>query len=325
MQATGQQTTLNLHELAVHRTHQGIATFKLEGRRILLGKVDILVEVALTGCLNDRVDDLNTAAAFTQLLVGADQLSKLLQTLVKTGIFSRRGEVADCGGVTTPLGDGGFRRVIGCVVIEVRQSTDQGVGVAGFAHAHLLARHELQRAVGPEVEHRVRTPDLLEIGVVSRKAVMRTGAAGVQQTHRITLVSKGGLDADEHVAEVTTEHQQVLPVTVEVARRLAPVLFQSLRIRGETLVLLDAHPMGDGQLRSPLHRLGIVDHRLQQSLGRCRQILHVVPLGLHLLHHPMDGTEDVEVGRRSDIALVRGETEDRDRKLLVGAGLDPQR
>ncbi len=123
---------------------------------------------------------------------------------------------------------------------------------------------------------------------------------------------------------MAAEHQQVLPVAVEIARRLAPVLLQSLRIRGETLVFLDAHPMGDGQLRSSLHRLGVVDHRLQQCLGCGRQILHVVPLGLHLLHHTVDGTEDVEVGRRPDIALVGGETEDRDRKLLVGAGLDPQ-
>ena len=104
----GKETALDLHQLAVHRTHQGIATLQIEGRGILLGKVDILIEVALACRLNNRVDDLNTAATLTQLLVGADQLTQFLQPLVKTGIFSRWGEVADGGGVTTPLGDGGF-------------------------------------------------------------------------------------------------------------------------------------------------------------------------------------------------------------------------
>ena len=324
VQTTGQQATLDLHELAVHRTDEGIPSIEIHGRCIVLREFDILIEIALTGCLHDRVDDLDAAPALAKLLIGADELTQFLQTFVEPCVFSRGCEVADGGGVAPALGDRGLRRVVGRVVVEVRQSADQRIRVAGFAHAHLLAGHELQRTVRAEMEHRIGAPDLLEIGVVGRKAMVGTGTAGIQQTHRITLVTEGGLHADEHVAEVAAEHQQVLPVAVEIARRLAPVLLQSLRIRGETLVFLDAHPMGDGQLRSSLHRLGVVDHRLQQCLGCGRQILHVVPLGLHLLHHTVDGTEDVEVGRRPDIALVGGETEDRDRQLLVGAGLDPQ-
>ena len=179
--------------------------------------------------------------------------------------------------------------------------------------------------MGAEVEHGIRTPDLLQVGVIGSEAMMGTGAAGVQKPHGVALVAEGGLHADEHVAEVATEHQQVLAIAVEVARRLAPVLLQPFGVRGETFVLLHAHAVRDRELRSSLHRFGIVDHGFHQTLRSLRQVLDVVPLGLHLLHHPMDGAEHIEVGRRADIAFVRREAEHRDRQLLVGAWLDPQR
>ena len=70
-------------------------------------------------------------------------------------------------------------------------------------------------------------------------------AAGIQQAHGIAFVAKGGLHPHKNVAEVTAVNQQVLPVAVEVARGLAPVLLQSLGVRGETFVLLHAHAMSD--------------------------------------------------------------------------------
>ena len=179
--------------------------------------------------------------------------------------------------------------------------------------------------MGAEVQHRISLPDLLQIGVVSGEAVVGAGAAGIEQAHRITLVAEGGLDANEDVAEVATENQQVLAIAVEVAGGLAPVLFQPFGVRRQTLVLLNAHPMGDRQLRRALHGIGVIDDGLQQFSRRGGQILHVVTLRLHLLHHPMDGAENVEVSSGADITLVGREAENGDRQLLFGAGLDPQR
>ena len=125
METTGQKTALDLHQLSVDGTDQGIAPFQVDGRGVVFGQVDILIEVALTRRLNDGVDDLNAAATFTQLLVGTNKLTQLLQTPVEACIFSRWGEVADGRGVATTLGDGGFRGVIGGVVIEVWEGTDQ--------------------------------------------------------------------------------------------------------------------------------------------------------------------------------------------------------
>ena len=125
MQATREETTFNLHQLAVDGTHEGIASLQFESRGIFLRKVDVLIEVALTCRLNNRVNDLNAAAALTELLVGPHQLTQFLQALVETGVFSRRGEVTDGGGITPPLGNGGLGGVVGGVVIKIGQRTDQ--------------------------------------------------------------------------------------------------------------------------------------------------------------------------------------------------------
>ena len=324
MQTAGQQAALDLHQLAIDRTDDAIAAVEVQLAGIDLGQLNVFVEVALACGLDHGIDDLDAAGALTQLLVGAHQFAQLLQTLVETGVFGRRGQVADGFGIAPTLGDGGFRWVVGGVVVEVRQGADQRVGVAGLAHAHLLTGHELQGAVGAEVQHRVSTPDLLEIGVVGGEAVVGAGAAGVQQPHRVTLVAKGGLNADEDVAEVATEDQQVGAVAVQVAGGLAPVLLEALRVGREAFVFLNAHPVGDGQLRCTLEGLGVLEDRLHQLLGVAGQTADVVALGAHLFHHAVDGAEDVQVGRGADVALVGGEAEDGDCQLLVTAGLDPQ-
>ena len=95
VQTARKQSTLDLHQLAVDGTHQGIASVQFKGRCIVLRQIDVLIEIALTCRLDDRVDDLNAAATFAQLLVGAHQLTQFLQTSIEACVFGRRGEVAD--------------------------------------------------------------------------------------------------------------------------------------------------------------------------------------------------------------------------------------
>ena len=80
--------------------------------------------------------------------------------------------------------------------------------------------------MGAEVEHCIGLPDFFQIGVVGRKSVMRAGAARIEKTHGVTLVAEGGLYADKDVAEVSAEHQQVLPITVQIAGWFSPVLLK---------------------------------------------------------------------------------------------------
>ena len=178
--------------------------------------------------------------------------------------------------------------------------------------------------MGAEVQHRIGLPHLLQIGVVGGEAVVGAGAAGIEQPHRVALVAKGWLHTHKHVAEVAAVDQQVGAVAVQVAGGLAPVFFQALGIGGEPLVFLHAHAVGDRELRCPLKSFRVVDHRLHQRLGRARHVLHVIALGLHLLQHPEDRAEYIQVGRRADVALIRGEAKYRDRQLLFSPGLDPQ-
>ena len=288
VQTARQQPALDLHQLAIDRPHHAIATVLVEFGAIDLRQGHIFVEVALPRRFHDRVHDLHAPGALAQLLVAAHQLTELLKASIEASVFSRGGEVADRGGIAASLGDRGLGRVVGGVVIKVWQGADQGIGIAGFAHAHLLAGHELERAVGAEMEHSIGAPHLLEVGVIGGETVMGAGAAGIQQPHRVAFVAEGGLHPHEHVAEVTAVDQQVGAIAVQVAGGLPPVLLQALRIGGEPLVFGHAHPVGDRQLWGSLQGLGVGEHRLHQRLGRAGHLLNVVALELHLLEHPED-------------------------------------
>ena len=77
------------------------------------------------------------------------------------------------------------------------------------------------------MEHGVGLPNFLQIGVISRKTMVWTSAAGIKQTHGIPFVTECGLDADKNVAEVASVDQKVGTVGVEIAWGLAPVLFKT--------------------------------------------------------------------------------------------------
>ena len=99
--------------------------------------------------------------------------------------------------------------------------------------------------MGAEVENGIRLPNFLEVGVVSSKSMMGACTAGVQQAHRIAFVAKGGLDANENIAEMATKHQQVLSIAVEISRGFPPVLLQTIGVGRKALVFLNAHAMGN--------------------------------------------------------------------------------
>ena len=105
MQSAGKQAALNFHQLAVHRTHEGITTIEIHGGSIELRQFDVLVEIALPCGLHDRVHDLNTATSLAKLLIGANQLTQFFQPPVQASVFCWWGEIADGGCVTTPLGN----------------------------------------------------------------------------------------------------------------------------------------------------------------------------------------------------------------------------
>ena len=326
VKTAGEQTALDLHDLRVDSTGNGITVLDSVTGGIVglhIGKVNILVEVAGVGGGEDGVDNgRTTALVLAETLVRRDQLLELLQALVQTGILGGRSKVRDGGRVRTTLGNGGLRGVVGGVQVSRGEGVDQTIGVAGAGHTDLLTGHELQTSVGTEVKDGIGLEDLLQVGVVGGEAVVRTGRLGKEQTHRITLVTERRLDANEHITELLSIHKQILAVRVEVAGSGTPVLLEVLRVRGELIVLIGIHAVGNVEVGRRDLGLGIIeDLRHDGLLAVQGGIANVVSLLLELLEHGLDGIEHIKVGGGTDIALVRGEGEDGNGNLLVLLGL----
>mmetsp|Transcript_27247 Transcript_27247/g.59503 ORF Transcript_27247/g.59503 Transcript_27247/m.59503 type:complete len:1448 (-) Transcript_27247:88-4431(-) len=317
VQAAGQQAGLNLHELPVDRADNVVALLVGQVLRHL-GERHVAVEVALRRLGDDGVDDGEAAAGVLEGLVRGDELGELLEALVEAGVLRGGGEVGDGVGVGAALGDGRLRGVVGGVVVQVGDGADQAVGVARLGHAHLLAGHELEGAVGAEVQARVGAEHLLDVCVVGGEAVVGGRRLGEQQAHGVALVPEGGLHADEHVAVALAVHQHALAVRVQVAGGRAPVLVEVGLVVAQLLVLLHRHLVLDVQLRGVELGLLVVEHRLDEPRLRLGELAHVVALLLQHVEALPDGAEHVEVRGGAHVALVGGEGEDGDAQLLLG-------
>ena len=157
-----------------------------------------------------------------------------------------------------------------------------------------------------------------------------------EQAHRVALIAERRLHADEDVAEALAVDEELGAVRVEVARGLPPVLLERLGVGAQPLVLVDGHAVGHVHVGRVVPSLGVVEDRLHQRLrggrrsavglrgeGRHveRRVADVVAVPAEVLEDFRDGAEDVEVGGRADVALVRRERKDGDGELLVVLGL----
>ena len=162
------------------------------------------------------------AVAGLEAAPALDRGLQVEQAAVEPGMGHRRRQVADQRRRRAALGDRALGRVVGGVEIEVGQVADQPVRPARAGQAGLLARHEFQRPMGAEVQHRIRAEILAHPAVEGREGVGRGEALLEQQAHRVAFVAEGGLDADEDVAEALAEHEQRAAVALLLAGRRAP-------------------------------------------------------------------------------------------------------
>ncbi len=77
--------------------------------------------------------------------------------------------------------------------------------------------------MGAEMQHRMRAEILAQIAIEGGEGMRRREALLEQQPHRIAFVAEGGLHADEDIAEVRAENEDVAPVGLETAGRRAPL------------------------------------------------------------------------------------------------------
>ncbi len=237
------------------------------------------------------------------------------QTLVKAGMRDRRRQIADQGGRRAALGDRAFGRIVGRIEIKVRQVADHPVRPARAGQARLLARHEFERAMGAEMQHRAGAEILAQPAIERREGMRRRKALLEQQPHRIAFISEGGLDADKDVPEALAQHEDRTAVALLLAGRRTPLrldlaqpFFRSNMIAGRN---------SDVDIGVGAEAGGVADHDpLPQRVGVGRHI-DLIALALHRGERAMQGLEHRQEGGRAGVARIRREIEQHDRHLAI--------
>ena len=137
-----------------------------------------------------------------------DRRLQVDQAAIQASVGQGRCQVADERRGCAPLGDRALGGVVRGIQVKAGQIADEAVRPACARQSRLLARHELEGAVGPEMQHRVGPEVLLQVAVERRKRVCRGHAALEEEPHRIALVAEGRLHAHQHVAKAGAQHEQ---------------------------------------------------------------------------------------------------------------------
>ena len=188
-----------------------------------------------------------------------------------------------------PLGDHALSRVIARIKIEVRQVADEPIRPVCASESDLLARHELQRAVRAEVQHSVCGEILTEPAIEGREGMRRRKAAFEHQAHRVALVSEARLQSDEHISELSAQHEYRAAIRELTSRRRAPLAFNlrevplpaNMIIRGDAGmdigICTKALRVAFKQLQTEifngawnLYAVSTGFHRLQRIVQRCK-------------------------------------------------------
>ncbi len=181
----------------------------------------------------------------------------------------------------------------------------------------MLAGHELQRAVGAEVQHGVSAEILAQPAVERSEGVGRREALLEQQAHRVALVAEGGLHADEGVAEALAEHEKVAAVALVPARCCTPLPLDL----AEPALLPHVPVRGDARrhvgVGAEAGRVAAGDP-LAQGVGALGN-LYVVARSAERAKRIVERRENREVGGGAGAARVRREVEQHDRDLARGA------
>ena len=258
---------------------------------------------------------LQTAVALKHVLQSG-------QALVKASLRHRGREVADQRGRRAALGDGAFGRVVRGIQIHIGHVADQPVRPAISAQPALLAGHELERAVGTEMQQGVGTKIFTQPAVEGREGVRGGKAFLKQQAHRIALIAEGRLYAHKHVAEALAQHEQAATVALLTARRRPPGRFDGL----EVLFTPDMVVGGDQGVHIGLRAitLGIaLDDPLAQRIDAGRHV-DPVALALECGQCVVQGLEHTEECRRTGAARIGRKVEQHNADLALGQRRAPQ-
>ena len=246
-----------------------------------------------------------------------DRGLEIHQPPIEAGVGDGRGQVAHQGGRGAALGDHALGGVVGGVEIEIGQVADEAVRPAGPGQAGLLAGHELQGAVGAEVQHGVGAEVLADPAVEGGEGMGGGKALLELEAHGIALVAEGGLDADEDVAEGLAKDEERAAIGLQATGGRAPLLLDLTEPFLAPDMVVGAHPgvdIGVGAVTGGV----AIDDGLAQHVDGLRH-LDAVAGGLHLLKGVEQRGEDRQIGGGAGVAGVGREVEQHHGDLALGA------
>mmetsp|Transcript_30510 Transcript_30510/g.65297 ORF Transcript_30510/g.65297 Transcript_30510/m.65297 type:complete len:563 (-) Transcript_30510:97-1785(-) len=265
-----------------------------------------------------------------------DQILQNGQLLVQSGTAVRRHVVAHDGAVAPPLGDDGFRRVVGRVQVHVGQVSEEDVAPGEACVAHWGAGEPLDRPVRAKVHHSVRFKALLEPRVEGGVLGVRGEVPLEEQPHGVALHPQQGLHADPDVAELeAADDVHALAGDTEVAgvAEIAPLALElareDLRVRQER----DGPPLGgspargEGQPFPELRRRHLcgthsptaerLRHRLPKKALHGRPATRDGPRIIQRPHHLENGVavDRIQINAAHVVALCPKLLEQRDERV----------
>ena len=282
------QPRANLHILEVgHIVVEGIG---IVVKRIAF--VDFSLEVAGGSFLTDKLlcclDIVRLCCAKMDVLI--ERLFQFSDLLKLPRKLHRRREMTDEARRTAPLRLNPLPDNRDPVGIDIRQVAQRHIRPAAVRERRALARQPLEGAVRPDVNDRIRLPDVAEPVIVADVVVCGSGVRRVEQLAGILAKAARGLHRDEEIPVQHTRDEQCSIVIEHITGRIPPVsrelcahLFRQLREKG---AVLRCCQLSIGRLcLFRCHKAAIIGRMIRQQLherlAALRDLLHDVARPLH--------------------------------------------
>ena len=186
----------------------------------------------------------------------------------------------------------------------------------------------------PDVNDRIRLPDVAQPVIVADVVVCGSGVRRVEQLAGILAKAARGLHRDEEIPVQRTRDEQCSIVIEHITGRITPVsrelcahLFRQLREKG---AVLRCCQLSIGRL-CLLHRhkaaiIGrVIRQQLHERLTALRDLLHDVARRPHCPQQREDALGRVQPCRAADVCIRRGIVVEHNRDFLLRVRLMTQR
>ena len=319
---------LDLAQIGVEPLQQAVARGVVGGPR----QPQFLVQAfPQRACHDVFAQQARTARVERQGLVVLVHLAlDLLQRAIGLGARHRRHQVIDDHGLGAPLGLAAFARVVDDEGVEVRQRAEDGVGPAGRAQRHALARQPFEVAVRADVHHRIDREGAAQPEVERQVVVRRHQVGVVVRRTQVHVASARGLDADKHMTQAQAGDREAIAAQGRVVFRRAPACVDGrAAVHGQPIEVFQIIGQRKGLGSRPRVVGGAVvgdaaQQRSDQRIAAGRHVARGVAGSLQRLQHGHGGGRRVEADAIGDARIVDRVVGQQQRNTLVRVGFVAQ-